>query len=344
MSSANFFSPSLSLVSIEKLISVELNNKQQLDNFHGLQESQRFFCDFLPVAAGFIYEFNSVRNELYSILEEDNSKKRNERVAECDARLLQAHYNGVEFIVKWARDYFCRSHHFIDNPRNTVTVTVRYFYQDDSSGGDVAVTVASEGPRRAEREIDVLKDASMVDFKYQEDGETEKKIGSFVCNDLIEWAVNYEFYHPSLKKENQASIKLVKDSYNSWWNKILWRTGKGRLTKSVREQWEACWTRSNASITSMCVFPITLANNTVSQRLKDALARSGLEFDSHEVFGTISLDSPDAYAFNVGDVLMARIWADALFTFAGPLTHYAYISNLRGQFGAVDLSDVKLKN
>ena len=336
MTSNKFFSPSLSLISIEKLISIELDNRKQAQAFDGLREAQRFFCDFLPIATEFVYEYNSIRHELYELI---GAKSRNaDSVASVDDRLVSIHNKGVGFVARWASDYFIKPHQFT-KPRENVTVTIRYFGKN-ASGDYVAPVIQSVGPRRVESRIQVALDASLAEFKKskrpnhmsKDEGPSEKRTGAYICNNLVDWAMQSRFFHPSLHEGNHRSLALLQKAYHSPYNR-LFRNRSKRIAPKVIDQWKACWNESDEYITSIASFPITLANNSVPKKLADALTADGKSFDSHEVFGVIVLETPSPFAFNVGDVLMGRIWADALFTFAGAANHYYELSKLRKQLG-----------
>ena len=280
-----------------------------------------------------MYEFNSIRNALHRLVDENDRKQQIRGVEDCDRRLFAAHKKSVEFITKWIEDYFKRTHQFA-KPRPDVTTTVRYFVDMDSKNC-IAKVIDSRGPRAVEQEINVAEEASLAAYKATSgDGEERPTIGAYICNDLINWALRSRFFHPSLHERGHNSLALLQDAYEarSRYFGLLPRKEHKRLNSRVLGQWEACWLRGEQMISSMAVFPITLANNTVSPILKNALTRDGQNFDENEVFGVISLESPAPHTFNVGDVLMGRIWADAMFTLTGAITHYHEMSSLRRKF------------
>lgn len=299
-----------------------------------LERAQKFFCDFLPVAADFIYVLNSVRASLHDLqhaktVSDDERLAVQEHVNSCDRRLVQAYDDGLDWLANRAYRYFEARR---KNKSSTVALVTFFRENRDQSGGFVTKGLRhkSVGVREEPKEFELSKH-SVLAFLKQKLEEGQKVKATYIGNVPSAYKLN-QFVHPSLKAISSKSGQMFAESYEGFWPAKIVRW-KNVLPKKTLDHWQSLWNDGISSLGSIAAFPVTLANNELSEIIEAHFFGPETGLDKQEVFSAVVFESEGLNAFDLEDMLFGKILADCMFVFDGAMTHYFTTSMLRKQFG-----------
>jgi hypothetical protein len=301
----------------------------KIGGIDGLKAAQSFFCDFLPVAAAFIFELNSSRAKLHELKSDLDKISANvedvlAQVAICDERLAKSYSKGADWLAGRAYELINAG----NNSDTTRSVNIFSFFLN-SDGNLTAQRIASYGPRKELKEIDVASHTLLATIKAARG--KDDVVGPYYVDNIPDTYRNNQYFHPSLQPRENRGAAIFDKQYVKFLNRIsVWR--KRQLKAAVETQWNSLWTQGVKALGSSCVFPVTVANNSLSAEFESHFFGDSTGLHKAEVFSAITFDSSDLHSFSEYDRLFGKIVADCFFVFDGAAAHYKYTSELRKSF------------